>query len=58
MNNNLMTNAELKIQMQEMENEYEALKVKIKQDIERMEILDKKYIFLKEILNKRTNGTI
>jgi hypothetical protein len=55
---NMMSNAELKVQMKELEFEYEALKVKIKKDVERMKQLDKKYLQVVEILQKRTKGII
>lgn len=58
MNRNLLSNAEIKIQLKEMEDEYEALKTKIKRNLERMDVLDKKYLQLKEILTKRTKGFI
>lgn len=53
---NLLSNAELKIKMNEMENEYESLKNKINTILNRMEELDNKYDKLKTILNKRTRG--
>lgn len=55
---NKLSNSELKIFLTEMENEYEALKTKIKQSLERMEILDKKYNDVKKTLEKRTKGKI
>ena len=55
---NMMSNAELKIKLKELEFEYEALQNKIKNDVERMEQLDKKYIQIAEILQKRTKGII
>lgn len=58
MDYNIMSNAELKIAIIEMENEYEALKNKIKQSMERMKILDEKYSKAKDVLNKRTRGII
>jgi chaperonin cofactor prefoldin len=42
--------------MTEMENEYEALKNKINVFINRMDELDKEYVKVKKILNKRTKG--
>lgn len=53
---NLMTNAELNIQLKEMESEYEALKNKIKECVSRMDELDKKYIHTKNIMSKRMRG--
>lgn len=52
----LMSNSELKIKMTEMENEYEALKIKINDMLTRMEELDKSYDKIKQILIKRTKG--
>jgi hypothetical protein len=54
----LMSNAEIKIHMKEMENEYEALQMKIKQCMLRMEELDKNYIKAKEVMQKRTKGWV
>lgn len=58
MNNNMLSNAELKVRMKEMELEYEALKSKIKECMDRMELLDKQYIQIKEVYNNRTKGKI
>lgn len=55
---NKLSNSELKIILLEMENEYESLKTKIKQSLERMETLDKKYNDVKKTLDKRTKGKI
>lgn len=55
---NKLSNSELKIILIEMENEYESLKTKIKQSLERMETLDKKYNDVKITLDKRTKGKI
>lgn len=55
---NKLSNSELKIILIEMENEYESLKTKIKQSLERMETLDKKYNDVKKTLDKRTKGKI
>lgn len=55
---NMMSNAELKIKLKELEFEYEALQNKVKNDVERMEQLDKKYVQIAEILQKRTKGII
>ena len=41
-----------------MENEYEAIKTRIKKDVERMQQLDKEYILVQQVLNKRTRGKI
>ena len=58
MNVNMLSNAELKILMKEMEFEYEALKSKIKVSMDRMSQIDKKYTQISEILQKRTKGII
>lgn len=55
---NKLSNSELKILLIELENEYESLKIKINQSLERMEILDKRYNDIKQTLNKRTKGKI
>lgn len=55
-NYEMMSNSELKIKLIEMENEYESLKVKINNDLNRMDDLDKSYNKVKKILNKRTKG--
>ena len=55
-NYEMMSNSELKIKLTEMENEYEATKVKINVLVNKMEDLDKKYVKVKNILNKRTKG--
>lgn len=54
----MMSNAELKVLMKELEFEYEALKTKIKTSMDRMNQLDKKYVQILEILHKRTKGII
>lgn len=54
----MMSNAELKVLMKELEFEYEALKTKIKTSMDRMNQLDKKYAQILEILHKRTKGII
>ena len=53
-----MSNSELRILLNEMENEYEVLKNKISSDLSKMDNLDKKYIKIKDILNKRTKGKV
>ena len=55
---NMMSNAELKILMKEMEFEYEALKNKIRMSMDKMIQIDKKYTQVLEILHKRTKGVI
>lgn len=54
----MMSNAELKIHMKELEFEYDALKNKIRNDLGRMAILDKKYAQIVEVLHNRTKGII
>ena len=54
----LMTNAELRVALVEMENEYEALKEKIRKDIEKMSIIDESYLKVTKILSNRTKGVI
>lgn len=54
----MMSNAEINVYMKEMEFEYEALKTKVKQDIEKMAELDKKYSQALETLQKRSYGKI
>lgn len=58
MNINDMSNAELRIRMKEMENEYEALQNQMKQQMERMQKLDKEYNKIQVILSKRNKGII
>lgn len=48
-----MTNAELKLQMKEYENEYETLKNKINAHVERLKELDVLYLKNKQELIKR-----
>lgn len=55
---NLMSNAELKVKLKEMEFEYEALQSKVRLSLEKMKELDDKYTKVKEIINKRTKGVI
>lgn len=57
-NYNLLSNAELNIILHELENEYESVKGKIRLNLERLDVLDKKYIEIKNLLNKRTRGKI
>ena len=51
-----MSNADMRVKLKTMEHEYEALKIKIKESIEKMDKLNEEYISMKEILNKRTGG--
>ena len=55
---NKMSNAEINIYLKEIEHEYEALQAQVKNKLERMEILDKKYVQMKNILLQRTRGKI
>lgn len=50
------SNAELRIKLVSMENEYEALKSTIRKAMERMQQLDNNYLEIKKVLNKRTRG--
>lgn len=54
----MLSNAELKILLTTMENEYEALKATVSRAIEKMDALDKKYVEVKGLLTKRTRGKI
>ena len=51
-----MSNAEIKVRLIEMENEYTAIQSKIKSFIEKMNDLDREYTQAKTIYNKRTGG--
>ena len=51
-----LSNAELKIKLTTMENEYEAIKARIKKDLAKMEELDVEYKSMRDVLNKRTRG--
>lgn len=51
-----LSNAEIRVKLLTMENEYEALKNKIKECIKRMGELDEEYTSMKNVLNKRTKG--
>ena len=53
-----MSNAEINILLKEMEHEYEALKSQVKNKLDRMKELDKKYLNVKSILSQRTRGKI
>jgi DNA-directed RNA polymerase subunit L len=54
----LLSNAELKIRLTEYELEYEALKRKVNECLQRMSELDEKYNKTKKELNNRTKGMI
>lgn len=53
-----MSNAEIKLYLKKMEDEYEALKAQVKTKIERMKVLDKEYAKVKEAFDKRTRGRV
>lgn len=53
-----MSNAEIKLYLKKMEDEYEALKAQVKTKIERMKVLDKEYVKVKEAFDKRTRGRV
>ena len=55
---NLMTNAELKIHLIELENEYQAIQCKIRDEMSRMQELDKLYVKAQCELKKRIKGVI
>lgn len=55
---NMMSNAEIKVAMKELEFEYEALQTKIKNMVDRIDEIDKKYLSLSNLLNKRSKGII
>lgn len=50
------SNADLRIKLMTLENEYEALKSKIRESVEKMQKLDAEFITIKEVLRKRTGG--
>lgn len=51
-----LSNAEIRVKLTTMEHEYEALKTKIKESLEKMDKLNEEYIAMKQVLNKRTGG--
>ena len=51
-----LSNAEIRIKLMTMENEYEAIKNRIKNDLERLDKLDEEYTSMKQVLSKRTRG--
>ena len=53
-----MSNAELKILLITMENEYEALKTAVQTKLNRMKELDEEFNKVKTVLDKRTKGQI
>lgn len=54
----MLSNAEIRIILKEMENEYEALKVKVKNHLERMDALSNEYNKTKSILSSRSKNLI
>lgn len=54
----LMSNAEIRVKIKEYENEYEAIKVKIKNNLDRMEELDKRFLEAKEVLSSRIKNMV
>lgn len=58
LNYNEMTNAELKLKMVSMENEYEVLKKHIYYSISKLRDMDIEYNKISEIYNKRTRGRV
>jgi hypothetical protein len=56
MDYNKLSNSELKLKLIDFENEYEALKSKIRDNVARLDELDKLYNEVKDLLNKRTKG--
>lgn len=53
-----LTNAELNIYMKTLENEYNSLKIKVKNALLEMEKLDELYLNVKNVLYNRTRGKI
>ena len=51
-----MSNAELRIKLITIQNEFEAIKNRIKNDLDRLDELDKEYASMRQVLNKRTRG--
>lgn len=51
-----LSNSELRLKLKSLENEYEKLKIDITNQLKHMEELDKEYVDVKELLNKRTKG--
>jgi hypothetical protein len=54
----LLTNAEMKIRLKEMEYEYAAIQNRIQKDLSRLQELDKAYNVMQIELNKRLKGMI
>lgn len=55
---NILSNAELRIKMKEYENEYEVLKNKVIDILNKMSVLENKFSEVKSVLTKRTKGKI
>lgn len=53
-----LSNAELKLKLHSLENEYEVVKRKINDLIEKMSSLDKEYLSVKSVLTERTKGRV
>jgi ribosomal protein L29 len=51
-----MSNGEIKIEIKNLENEYESTKIKILKMVERMKELDAEYIDAKKELTNRSKG--
>ena len=51
-----MSNGEIKIEMKNLENEYESIKIKILKMVEKMKELDAEYIDAKKELTNRSKG--
>lgn len=51
-----LSNSELRLKLKSLENEYEKLKIDITNQLKHMEELDKEYVDVKKLLNKRTKG--
>lgn len=52
-----LSNAELRVKLMTMASEYEALKIRIKECLEKMDKLNEEYIAMKQVLKKRTGGS-
>ena len=53
-----MSNAELKLKIVSMENEYEVLKRDVFEKVQKLYEMDIEYNKIKEIYNKRTRGRL
>lgn len=54
----MLSNAEIRIKLIELENKYEAVKVLVNENINKMEQLDSEYLKAKKVLQKRTKGVL